>query len=407
MRRALAMAALAAAACTGSSAPGGAGGTPLVTCVAEPAVAPVGTPVGVHCAAASAAEGPVWSVEPTSGSLTEAGDEATFTLDAGSVGPSFGDTAFQLRATYRNASGEGTGTATVTVLGNTWIARSDVAAVQAVASDGRSLAGLVQLQGTAGPVLAMAGRADGAILVAQSPRSGPPVRGHDRTGSTLGSFDATDAGGSPLFDAGAPPRAIQQMRDGTVWVTGGKRPVIYEAGGRFRARAAEAPAETDGLTQLPDGRVAITYRWAWGVGFYDESGATLAKKPVLATAPPGESYGAAGALLALADGRLLLAAAHFTPADWTGTLLRLGPELRLEAELAAAARVPRNVPRALSLSGASVDATPSGAAGDTAPACPRRFAADLSGSTGCLGAGTAWSGVAHLGPAPAGLAKRQ
>ncbi|HYQ79952.1 MAG TPA: hypothetical protein VEP68_00555 [Anaeromyxobacteraceae bacterium] len=406
MRRALAMAALAAAACSGSSAPGGSGALPVVTCSASPAVAPVGTPVAIRCTASPGAGGPAWAVAPQGGSLLPgAGDDATFTVPAGSVGPSFGDTVFLVKATYRNAAGEATGTAAATVLGNTWIARSDASAVLAVASDGTALSAPLTLQGTAGPILALAGRADGAILVAQSPQAGPPVRVHDRTGAALGSFDAVDGGGAALFDASAPPRAIQQMRDGTVWVTGGTRPVIYEAAGRFRGRAAEAPAETMGLTQLPDGRVAVTYRYAWGIGFYDESGATLTKKAIAATAPAGESYGAAGAVLALADGRLLLAAAHFAPAGWSGTLLRLDPGLGLEAELAAPARVLRNVPRALSLVGAAVDVAPSPAAGDTASACPRRFAADLSGSSGCLDAATDFLGVAHLGPAPSGSPK--
>ena len=414
MRRALAMAALAAAACSGSSAPGGpGGGPPQVACAADAAVAPVGMSVAVRCTASPGAEGPVWAAEPATGSLVpQPGGSATFTLEAAAVAPSFGDTTFQLKATYRNASGEATGTAAVTVLGNTWMARSDAGAVLAVASDGTPLSALVPLQGTAGPILALATRADGAVLVAQSPQSGAPVRVHDRTGAALGAFDAAGAGGSPLFDATAPPRAVRQMRDGTVWVTGGTRPVIYEGGGRFRALAAEAPAETIGLAQLPDGRVAVTYRWAYGIGLYDESGGTLVKKALQATAPAGESYGALGALAALPDGRLLLAVAHFLPSGWTGTLLRLDGDLNLEAELAASARVPRNVPRALSLAGAALDAAPSPVAGDTAPACPRRFAADLSGSAGCLDASTAWLGVVHLGPLPPaapamGLAKRR
>ncbi|HEY6106022.1 MAG TPA: hypothetical protein VIV59_08580, partial [Anaeromyxobacteraceae bacterium] len=313
MRRAMAVAAFAAAACSGSSAPGGTGGgPPQVACAADAAVAPVGTPVAVRCTVSPGAEGPVWAVEPSGGSLVpKPGGGATFTLDAASVGPSFGDTSFQVKATYRNAAGEATGTAAVTVLGNTWIARGDAAAVLAVASDGTPLGALVPLQGTAGPILALAARADGAVLAAQSPQSGAPVRVHDRTGAAIGSFDAADAGGSPLFDAREPPRAIQQVRDGTVWVTGGKRPVIYQADGRFRARAAEAPAETIGLAQLPDGRVAVTYRWAYGVGFYDEGGGLLVTKALQATAPAGESYSALGAVAALPDGRLLLAVAHF------------------------------------------------------------------------------------------------
>lgn len=406
MRRALAMAALAAA-CSGSRSPAGPGGLPLVACTADASVAPVGAPVGVRCTASPGSEGPVWTTEPASGSLVPGtGDSATFTLEAAAVAPSFGDTAFLLKATYRNAAGEATGAAAVTVLGNTWMARGDAAAVQAVSSSGAAVGALLPLQGSAGPVLALAARADGAILAAQSPAAGPPVRVHDRTGAALGSFDASDGGGTPLFDAAAPPRAILQMRDGTVWVTGGRRPVIYEASGRFRALAAEAPAETIGLAQLPDGRVAVTYRWAYGLGIYDESGSALAKRSLQFSAPAGESYGALGALAALPDGRLLLAAAHFAPPGWAGTLLRLDGELRLEAELDAAARVPRNVPGALSLSGAAVDAAPSPVGGDTAPACPRRFAADLSASSGCLDAGTSWLGVTHLGPAPAGASAK-
>lgn len=397
MRRALALAALAAAACTRSSAPEG--GLPLVSCAADQPVAPVSAPVTVRCSASPGAEGPAWTVSPAAGTLTPgAGGSATFTFPVASATPSFGDTLFQVKAAYRNAAGEASGTAAVTVLGNTWIAGGG--GILAVASDGTPL-GSLPLQGTAGPILALAARADGAILVAQSPASGPPVRAHDRTGAALGSFAAADPGGSPLFSATAPPRAIQQMRDGTVWVTGGIRPVVYEAGGSFRAWAADAPAETIGLTQLPDGRVAITYRYAYGIGFYDESGATLAKAALLATAPAGESYGALGALQALPDGRLLLALAHFAPSGWTGTLLRLDGQLALEAELAAPARVPRNVPRALSLAGASVDAAPSPVAGDTAPACPHRFALDLSGTSGCLDQSTTWLGVVHLGPAAA------
>ncbi len=403
MHRALTMVALATAACSRVGCSGKGDARPVVTCAADAAVVPVGQAVTVRCVATPGSEGPVWSVQPAAGSLTPQPDGcASFTVATASVGPTFGDTTFQVKATYRYGSGETAGVVAVTALGNTWIARNDTAAVQAVASDGTPVGALVTLQGTVGPVLALAARADGAVLVGQSPQSGEPVRVHDRAGAALGAFDKNDAGGTPLFAATAPPRAIQQMRDGTVWVTGGQRPVIYEAGGRFRALAAQAPAETIGLAQLPDGRVAVTYRFASAVAFYDESGGTLAVKALQAVAPAGESYDALGALAASPDGRLILAAAHFSATGWSGTLLRLDGELLLDAELPPAARVPRNVPWALALTGAALDTGASPAAGDTVPACPRRFLADLSGAAGCLDADTAWQAVAHLGPLPAG-----
>jgi hypothetical protein len=403
VHRALAMVALATAACSRIGCSGKGDGRPLVACSADAAVVPVGQAVTVRCVATRGSEGPVWSVQPAPGSLSPEPDGcASFTVATASVGPAFGDTTFQVKATYRNAAGETVGLVAVTALGNTWIARNDTAAVQAVASDGTSVGALIPLQGTAGPVLALAARADGAVLAGQSPQSGEPVRVHDRAGAALGAFDAADAGGRPLFDAAAPPRAIQQMRDGTVWVTGGQRPVIYEAGGRFRSLDAKATAETIGLVQLPDGRVAVTYRYANAVGFYDESGATLVIKALQAVAPAGESYDALGALAASPDGLLVLAAAHFSATGWSGTLLRLDGELLLEAELPPVARVPRNVPWALALTGAALDTGPSPVTGDTAPACPRRFMADLSGTAGCLDADTAWQAVVHLGPLPAG-----
>lgn len=405
MRRAPVLLALAAAACSRSGCSAGRPGPPAVSCAADVAVATVGQAVTVRCSASLGSEGPIWSVDPAAGSLSpQPGGSATFTLDPASVGPTFGDTTFQVKATYSNAVGQTTGVALVTALGNTWMARNDTASAQAVASDGSQVGALAQLQGTAGPVLALASRADGAVLAGQNPQSGEPVRVHDRSGAALGAFDSVDAGGAALFDPAAPPRAIQQMRDGTVWVSGGQEPIIYESSGRFRARAAPAPAETIGLAQLPDGRVAVTYRWANAVGFYDETGGSLVVQPLQAVAPPGESYGALGALTALPGGRLILAAAHFTKAGWTGTLLLLDGQLSLVAELPPAAQVPRNVPWALALSGAALDAGPSPVAGDTAPACPRRFLADLSGVVGCLDAGTAWQAVVHLGSVPAGQA---
>lgn len=405
MRRTLALFALSAAACSRNSCSAANAGPPGVRCAADASVAPVGQVVTVHCAASVGSEGPVWSVDPAAGFLSpQPGGSASFTVEAASVGPDFGDTTFQVKATYRNAAGETTRAVPVVALGNTWMARSDSASAQAVASDGTPVGALTALQGTAGPVLALASRADGAILAAQSPQSGEPVRVHARTGAALGAFDAVDATGAPLFDSGAPPRAIQQMRDGTVWVTGGRRPIIYESTGRFRAWAAPAPAETIGLAQLPDGRVAVTYRWANAVAFYGETGGSFVAQPLQAVAPAGESYGAVGALAARPDGRLILAAVHFANQGWSGTLLLLDAELRLLAELPPAARVPRNMPWALALSGAALDAGPSPVAGDTAPACPHRYLADLSGMVGCLDQETAWQAVVHLGSLPAGTA---
>lgn len=365
---------------------------------------PVGATVLVRCSASPGASGPTWSVVPALGRLvSQASGSATFAVSAADLTFGFGDTSVEVRATYRNDAGPGTGSVALTVLGNTWLARSDLPAIQAVASDGTPLGPPQLLAGMAGPILALTTRADGALLVAQDPGGGAPVHAYDRSGAPLAAFDAVAPSGDPLFAPSAPPRALLQMRDGSVWVTGGARPVIYQGDGRFRRLAAAAPAETIGLAQLPDGRVAVTYRWAYGLGFYDEGGQTFAAQALAAAAPPGESYGALGALAALPGGKLLVAAAHFAPAGWRGTLLRLGPDLALEGELAAAARVVRNVPRALAPAGPLLDAAPSPPEGDTAPACPRRFAADLSGTLGCLAAGTSYQGVVHLGSAPAGV----
>lgn len=405
MRGTLVMLALAAGACSRSGCSAANSGPPAVRCAADASVAPVGQAVTVRCLASVGSEGPIWSVDPAAGSLTpQPGGSASFTVDGASVGPEFGDTTFQVKATYRNAAGATTGAVQVMALGNTWMARSDSASAQAVTSDGMQVGAHTALQGTAGPVLALASRSDGAILAGQSPQSGEPVRVHDRTGAALGAFDTVDGDGAALFESTAPPRAIQQMRDGTVWVTGGRQPIIYESGGHFRRRAYPAPAETIGLAQLPDGRVAVTYRWANAVGFYDEAGSSFVAQPLQAVAPAGESYGAPGALAVRPDGRLVLAAVHFANPGWSGTLLLLDGELRLVTELPPAARVPRNVPWALAPSGAVLDAGPSPVAGDTAPACPHRFLADLSGSAGCLDQATGWQAVVHLGSAPAGPA---
>ena len=396
-RHVLAAAAIAAAGCRGSRAPGA---LPQVDCAASASAVPVGHPVTVRCVATPGAEGPTWSIDPALGQLAPQPDgSASYSFPAAAVTPTFPDTVIRVKAAYRSPAGETVGSAVFTVLGNTWLARSDQPSIQAVSSDGALVGGPQPLQGMAGPVLAMAGRSDGALLVAQSPQNGPPLRSYDPIGALLADFDAVDPQGHPLFDPAAPPRAVQQMRDGTVWVTGGKRPILYQADGRFRAYAAAAPAETIGVSQLPDGRVVASYRWAYGLGFFDETGQALVKRPLQAAVPEGEFYGALGALAALPGGRLLVAVAHFDPSGWTGTLLRLDAELSLEAELAPAGRVVRNVPWALAPAGPVIDAAPSPVAGDTVPSCPRRFATDLSGSRGCLAQGGSWLGVVHLGPA--------
>jgi len=401
MRRLL-PAALLVLACRSGGGPGNAadaGALPLVACSAEPAQVKVGEAAAVRCIAGPGATGPAWSVSPRRGQLAAAGGgDATFVLAARDVDPAFGDTVFAVTASYASAAGTATGTARVTVIGNTWLTRSDIPAVQAVASDGSILGAPIPLEGLGGPPTAIAARSDGAMLVAQKPPPGAaPVMVYSRSGAMLGAFDAVDGAGRALFDSDAPPRDILQARDGTVWVTGGKRPVLFGAAGRFQGWALEAPDRTVGLAQLPDGRVAVTYLWAFAVGFYAESGQALEKKALAFAPPQGESYAALGALAAAGGGKLHLAAAHLGPTGWAGTLLRLDAALGLDAELPPAARVPGNVPYALSLSGAEIAASPSPVGGETVATCPSRFAADLGTRLGCLVEGTLYRGVAHLG----------
>jgi hypothetical protein len=370
---------------------------PQASCSADRRLVRAGEAAQVRCTATAGASGPTWSVEPRPGSVAPGPDgSATFVVRAADVGASFGDTTFTVGARYSNPGGSASGAVQVTVLGNTWVTRSDGPTAQAVASDGTPVGAPLSLPGLDGPPLAIASRADGVLLVAQRPGAGAPVLVYSRSGLWLGTFEAEDGQGTPLFSPDAPPRDLRQMRDGSVWVTGGKSPVVFDAAGRFRARAAAAPDQTIGLAQLPDGRVAVTCQWALGIGFYDEAGQTLGMRALLATPPAGESYGSLGALAVGPEQKLLVAASHLTPAGWTGTLLRLNPDLSLDAELPAPARVPRNVPYALALVGGELRSAPSPTAGDTQPACPERFEATLAGGLGCLVPGTDYRGVVHL-----------
>jgi hypothetical protein len=406
VRRLLPLAILFTAGCRESSSPagpfspdgGGAVAAPQASCAADKATARVGEAVLVRCTCTPGASGPAWSLSPRIGILSgEAGGSASFVVRAADLDPSFGDTTFTVSASYWSAGGAATAAAQLRVLGNTWLTVSDSAAVQAVASDGTAVGAPVPLPGLEGAPLAIASRSDGALLVAQRPGPGtPPVVIYSRSGAYLGAFQAADEGGAPLFSPEAPPAGLAQMRDGSVWVCGGRSPVIFEAGGRFRSRAAPAPDLTLGIAQLIDGRVAVTYRWAMGIGFYDESGRTLAKRALAATPPVSESYGSLGALAVGPDGKLLAAAAHLTPSGWAGTLLRLNADLTLDAELPATARVPRNVPYALTQLDGEIQAAPSPTAGETQPACPARFDAALGSGLGCLVSGTAYRGVVHL-----------
>ncbi len=369
-----------------------------VSCSVDRPVVRVGEPATVRCTSSPPASAVSWSLSPERGALSPDGAKAAFVLRASQVDPSFGDTAFVATATFAGEQGSGTGSAAVTVLGNTWLARADVPQMEAVASDGTSL-GLVSV-GLDGPAVALTTRSDGALLAAQVPLGGaPPVVALSRAGGRMAAFAAQDSQGAPLFAADRPPRALRQMRDGTIWVTGGARPVIYDATGRFLRLAAEAPAETIGLAQLRDGRVAVTYQWAFALGLYDESGATLAKSAIGQQLPDKESYGEVGALSLDAQGRLVAAAAHLTAAGWTGTLLRIGigSAPAVEAELSAAARVPNNVPWELSVGPTEIGSAPSPVVATTKASCPHRFAADLSGDLGCLASGTLYRGIVHLG----------
>ncbi len=397
----LALALAPAAGCqkseTRSGPPGGGGAALTVSCRPDRTAVRVGETVTVQCTSSAPANPVSWALSPERGALSPAGAAASFVLRASQVDPSFGDTPFTVTATFAGAEGSGTGSAVVTVLGNTWLALGDVPQMEVLASDGTSL-GLVSV-GLDGPAMALASRSDGALLAAQVPSGGaPPVVALSRAGGRMASFAAQDSQGAPLFTVDRPPRALRQMRDGTVWVTGGTRPVIFDASGRFLRYAAEAPAATIGLAQLPDGRVAVTYQWAFALGLYDESGAVLAKSEIAQSLPDKESYGDIGALALDPQGRLVAAAAHLAAAGWVGTLLRIGldPAPAVQGELPAAARVPNNVPWELVVSATEVGSAPSPEVATTKATCPHRFAADLGAGLGCLAAGTRYRGVVHL-----------
>ncbi len=399
MRRLAALAILAAGCSDGGPAvrSGSAPAPPRgVACAAAPAVVRVGEPSRVRCQSPLPAAN--WTVSPPLGRLAPGLFEATFVLGPGEVGAGFGDTELRVGAAFGSGQAWATGSAPLTVLGNEWIGRSDAAAFDAFASDGSPLGAVAAA--LAGPPLALAARADGAVLAAQDPQGGPPVLALGRGGEVVGAFDARDASGLSLFDAARPPRAILQLRDGTVWVTGGRGPVVYDARGRFLRRAADAPGDTLGIAQLPGGAVALTYQWANAVAIYTEGGALLATLPLEHSLPPGEGLGSLGALALDPQGRLVAAAAHFHALGFDGTAVRLalGAAAQVEAELAAGHRVPFNVPRELARAGADFVSAPSDPVASTRPACPWRFAADLSGSSGCAAPGTSYRPVAHLGP---------
>lgn len=309
----------------------------LGACAASPSPARVGQAVAVTCPGQPSMTGPSWSVDGVDGGYTVTpgtpAGAATFTLDA--VPKNFADSTLRVRARWHGASSDGVATAPVTVLGNLLVGRSAspgaIAAFTTSAdyrkwgSDSTDVVGATEFNTTP---RAMALKSDGDILVAQSSSAAVPapvfVLGRaDLKRIDALDFAARDNGGAVLFDIGKQvhPRAVAQMKDGTVWVTGGPRPVIFGPDGKYRGKPGAGPtSNTVGLAQLSDGRIAVSFGTSTKLGLYSEDGATYTETEVL---KGGDGYSEIAAICPLAEGGVVLSLHRFTAGKEGGLLVQL------------------------------------------------------------------------------------
>ncbi|MGI5863871.1 MAG: hypothetical protein ACOX6T_17695 [Myxococcales bacterium] len=237
-----------------AGSPEDAGEEPQVECTVDKPRVRANEPVNITCVVPADVQA-AWSVQPEMGAqIVDLGSGgARFHLPSSALSADFGDTRFVATGAFEVAPTVFVSRSVeVLVLGNIWVGRGDSHAIDAFRSDGTRI-------GTAiGPALldsrprALAMRADGAILVAQEPIEEPAaaVVVVSRGGLRLGVFNNSDFSGAPLFTRTLPPRAILQARDGSIWVTGDRQPVIFDANGQFLKRAAQAPGKTQGIAQL-------------------------------------------------------------------------------------------------------------------------------------------------------------
>jgi len=252
------------------------------TCAVSPSPARLGQEVTITCPAQPSLGGPTWWASGVAGvdggyALVPGPSAGAATFTLASVPKNFPDSALQVRATWHGAGGDGVATAQVEVLGNLFVARGSspqhgIAAFTTSPTyakwGGEQTGDAVGVTELDSAPRALGLLSSGDILVAQTSKASvaPPVivisRKELKRLRDL-DFAARDLIGEVLFDVNKSvhPRAVAQMSDGSVWVTGGPLPVIYKAGNPAptRPQAAAVPsAKTVGLAQLANGQVAVS-----------------------------------------------------------------------------------------------------------------------------------------------------
>jgi len=272
-----------------------------------------------------------------------------------------------------------------------WVGEAGAARVLAVSAAGEVLGVAARAPALDAPVRALAPLSDGTIVVLQETDGGaPPGVLLARDGSRIAALDATDEGGAPLFDAGAPPWAAAQASDGRLWVTGRTAPILFEPGGALAGFAAPLPFATRGIAALPDGRMLVTFG-ASAAAVYAADGASAETLEVAV----GAAYFGLDALALRPDGTVLVAALrHGLTDDGVVVEADLVPgALAVRGDPEVSARLP-GLPSALVPGNDAVLAGP--ALGPLAgPACVEVLSPDLGERRGCLAPG-AHRGVARL-----------
>lgn len=277
-----------------------------------------------------------------------------------------------------------------------WVGDAGAARVLAVSTDG-GLSVAAGAPAIDAPARALLPLGAGAVLVLQDVDggAGPGVL-LSRSGERLASLASRDGAGALLFDPAARPWAAAEARDGRIWVTGRRAPVIYAADGAFAGAAPELPFQTRGIAALPDGRVLVTYGvhdaavYAAGGGSFELLAVDLAAGFV-----SPDPYSGLDALAARADGSVVVAALRWGTST-QGVLVHARVEAgRLVAvdDPELSARLPA-LPSSIALAEDEAVAGPS--LGTLAsPACARRLSPDLRTAQGCLAEGS-HRGVARL-----------
>ncbi|HEY3451693.1 MAG TPA: hypothetical protein VGK67_35375 [Myxococcales bacterium] len=313
----------------------------LGACTASPSPARLNQAVTISCPPQASMSGPTWSVEGIVGvdggyALAAGSPAGTATFTLGSVPKNFPDSTLKVRATWHGGGGDGVATAPVSLLGNLWVAKgtSQPAIAAFTTSPEYAKWGGAQVDAVGStefdsPPRALGLLANGDILVAQTNKTpiAPPVIVIGRTSlARLDAldFDAKTPTGEVLFDQAkyVNPRAVMQMTDGTVWVTGGPLPVIYGADGKYRGRPTapiKPSGNTAGLAQLSNGQVAVSMA-SLKIGLYRLDGSEYQEIEPL---KGGDGYSEIQAILALAEGGVVLSLHKYLSGASGGLLVQL------------------------------------------------------------------------------------